>query len=154
LALFDADRHLRGRPGRLQPARRRGLHQAECAPSAAAPARPGDGRGFVQGRQALTFGLPYIHSAFDVAAWLASVAVFWFGSRRLVPAAALPANRVEQPGLYALAAGAGAVCGALFFGTLNVWLAGIRGLGFSMAGGIAGAIASIELFKHLTGVRG
>lgn len=102
----------------------------------------------------LSFGLPYVHSLFDVAAWLASVATFWFSSRRLLPAAALPANRVAYPGAYAVAAGAGALSGAVFFGTLNTWLSGVHGLGFSMAGGIAGAIASIEGFKRLTGVNG
>ena len=102
----------------------------------------------------LTFGLPYIHSVFDVAAWLTSIAIFWISSRRLLPAASLPANRVEHPGAYAIAAGLGALCGAMFFGTLNTWLSGVRGIGFSMAGGIAGAITSIELFKHLTGVSG
>jgi len=42
----------------------------------------------------------------------------------------------------------------MFFGTLNTWLSGVHAIGFSMAGGIAGAIASIEFFKHLTGVTG
>jgi len=64
------------------------------------------------------------------------------------------ANRVDHPGAYAIAAGAGALCGAMFFGTANTWLSGVRGLGFSMAGGIAGAIAAIEAFKKMTGVTG
>jgi phosphatidylglycerol:prolipoprotein diacylglycerol transferase len=42
----------------------------------------------------------------------------------------------------------------MFFGTANTWLSGVRGIGFSMAGGIAGAIAAIELFKKMTGVTG
>ena len=104
--------------------------------------------------QALTFGLPYIHSAFDVAAWLASMAVFWFSSRRLLPAGSLPADKVSHPGAYALAAGCGALVGAMFFGTFNTWLSGVRAIGFSMAGGVAGAVASVELFKHLTGIKG
>ena len=53
--------------------------------------------------QALIFGLPYIHSAFDVAAWLSSMAVFWFSTRRLLPAGSLPADKVGHPGAYALA---------------------------------------------------
>lgn len=66
----------------------------------------------------------------------------------------MPANRVAHPGAYALAAGSGALCGAMFFGTLNTWLSGVHALGFSMVGGLAGAIASIEAFKRLTGITG
>ena len=98
------------------------------------------------------FGLPYIHAVFDVAAWLASMTAFWLVTRHLLPADALPANRVPHPGAYAIAAGAGALCGAMFFGTANALLSGVHALGFSMVGGIAGAIASIEAFKRFTGV--
>ena len=38
------------------------------------------------------FGLPYIHAVFDVAAWLASMSVFWLTTRHLIPAEALPAK--------------------------------------------------------------
>ena len=100
------------------------------------------------------FGLPLIHAAFDVAAWLASMLVFWLTTRRLLPAESLPANRVPYPGAYAIAAGAGALCGAMVFGTANALLSGHRAIGFSMVGGIAGAIASVELFKRLAGVTG
>lgn len=100
------------------------------------------------------FGLPFIHAVFDVAAWLASMAVFWLTTRRLVPAELLPANRVPYPGAYAIAAGAGALCGAMLFGTANALLSGERAIGFSMVGGVAGAIASIELFKRMAGVTG
>ena len=55
------------------------------------------------------FGLPYIHAVFDVAAWLASMTVFWLTTRHLLPADALPANRVPHPGAYAVTAGAGAL---------------------------------------------
>jgi prolipoprotein diacylglyceryltransferase len=61
---------------------------------------------------------------------------------------------VPYPGAYAIAAGAGALCGAMFFGTANALLSGQRAIGFSMVGGIAGAIASIELFKRLAGITG
>ncbi|MFO1082824.1 MAG: prolipoprotein diacylglyceryl transferase family protein [Reyranellaceae bacterium] len=100
------------------------------------------------------FGLPYVHAVFDGLAWLASMAMFWLTTRRLLPPEALPANRVSHPGAYALAAGCGALCGAMFFGTANTLLSGVRALGFSMVGGVAGAIASIEIFKRLLGVRG
>jgi prolipoprotein diacylglyceryltransferase len=71
-----------------------------------------------------------------------------------LPAGSLPANRVDHPGAYAVAAGSGALCGAMFFGTLNTWLSGVHAIGFSMAGGIAGAVASVELFKRITGITG
>ena len=100
------------------------------------------------------FGLPYIHAVFDVAAWLASMTVFWLTTRRLLPAEALPANRVPHPGAYAVTAGMGALCGAMSFGTANALLSGVHALGFSMVGGIAGAIMAVEAFKRVAGVRG
>ncbi|WP_421995198.1 prolipoprotein diacylglyceryl transferase family protein [Reyranella sp.] len=100
------------------------------------------------------FGLPYIHAVFDVLAWLASMTVFWFVTRRLLPPEALPASRVPYPGAYAVAAGMGALCGAMFFGTANALLSGQKALGFSMVGGIAGAIAAVEAFKRIAGVTG
>ena len=48
VALLDAARHLRGRPGRLQPARRRGLHQAERAAAAAARDRAGRAQALIR----------------------------------------------------------------------------------------------------------
>ncbi|MBY0320314.1 MAG: prolipoprotein diacylglyceryl transferase [Reyranella sp.] len=100
------------------------------------------------------FGLPYIHAVFDVLAWLASMTVFILTTRHLIPPEALPANRVAHPGLYAVTAGAGALCGAMFFGTANALLSGQHALGFSMVGGIAGAIAAVEAYKRFTGVSG
>jgi phosphatidylglycerol:prolipoprotein diacylglycerol transferase len=100
------------------------------------------------------FGLPYIHAVFDVAAWLASMTAFWLTTRRLLPVDAMPANRVPHPGAYAIAAGMGALCGAMFFGTANALLSGLHALGFSMVGGIAGAIAAVEAYKRLTGITG
>src|SRR5260370_18264290 len=61
------------------------------------------------------FGLPYIHAVFDVAAWLASMTVFWLVTRPLLPADAQPANRVPHPGAYAVAAGFGAPAAAPLF---------------------------------------
>ncbi len=100
------------------------------------------------------FGLPYIHAVFDVLAWLASMTVFWLTTKHLIPPEALPANRVEHPGLYAVTAGMGALTGAMFFGTANALLSGVHALGFSMVGGIAGAIMAVEAFKRFTGVSG
>src|SRR5262245_37533992 len=100
------------------------------------------------------FGLPYIHAVFDVAAWLASMTVFWWTTRKLLPPEVMPASRVPYPGAYAVAAGMGALTGAMFFGTANALLSGQHALGFSMVGGIAGAIAAVEAFKRLTDVSG
>lgn len=80
--------------------------------------------------------------------------VFWLTTRHLIPADALPAHRVPHPGAYAISAGAGALCGAMFFGTANALLSGQHALGFSMVGGICGAIAAVEAFKRVTGVTG
>lgn len=82
------------------------------------------------------------------------MAVFWLTTRYLIPATALPAHRVSHPGAYAIAAGCGALCGAMFFGTANALLSGERAIGFSMVGGLAGAIAAVEAFKRMTGVSG
>lgn len=82
------------------------------------------------------------------------MAVFWLTTRHFLPADALPANRVDHPVAYALAAGCGALCGAMFFGTANALLSGERAIGFSMVGGLAGAIAAVEAFKRVTGVKG
>ena len=82
------------------------------------------------------------------------MAVFWLTTRHLLPADALPANRVGHPAAYAVAAGCGALCGAMFFGTANALLSGERAIGFSMVGGLAGAIAAVEAFKRVTGVKG
>jgi phosphatidylglycerol---prolipoprotein diacylglyceryl transferase len=102
----------------------------------------------------IVFGLPYIHTVFDVLAWAASVGVFWFTSRRLLPMGTLPAEMVAHPGLYSVSAGVGALWGAVCFGSLNTYLSGVHALGFSMAGGIAGAILAIEGFKLASGVKG
>ena len=95
------------------------------------------------------FGLPLVHTVFDVLAWLASMATFWLVTRRLVPHRALP-----HPALYALSAGAGALLGALVFGTANALLSGETAIGFSMVGGLAGAIAAVEAYKRLAGLTG
>ncbi|MBV8392159.1 MAG: prolipoprotein diacylglyceryl transferase, partial [Alphaproteobacteria bacterium] len=51
-------------------------------------------------------------------------------------------------------AGLGALSGAAFFGTLNTALSGVPALGFSMAGGLLGAIAAVEIFKRVAGIEG
>ncbi len=65
------------------------------------------------------------------------------------------ALRIEQAGtLYGLALVAGAVAGGYGAGTLNLWLTGLPGIGRSIVGALAGAIAAVELFKYLRGLKG
>jgi prolipoprotein diacylglyceryltransferase len=93
-----------------------------------------------------------IHTIFDLVAALAAmgmtVAVYRW---RLAEAVA----RIESAGYgYALALIAGAVIGGFGAGTLNLWLTGAPGVGRSIVGALAGAIAAIELFKKVRGLKG
>ncbi|MCX7361138.1 MAG: prolipoprotein diacylglyceryl transferase [Alphaproteobacteria bacterium] len=71
---------------------------------------------------------------------------------RYLPAEAMPAYRVARPGLYILTVGAGALGGAILFGTLHAWLNGLPEPDVSMSGSIAGAIVAVEIFKRRLGV--
>ena len=65
------------------------------------------------------------------------------------------AGRIESAGIgYAVALIAGAVIGGFGAGTLNLWLTGAPGVGRSIVGALAGAIAAIEIFKRLRGITG
>lgn len=65
------------------------------------------------------------------------------------------AEKIEAAGAdYALALVAGAVIGGYGAGTLNLWLSGLPGMGRSILGALAGAIAAVEIFKWMRGVRG
>jgi len=55
---------------------------------------------------------------------------------------------------YLLALLLGMVAGSALFGSLNLYLAGMAGLGKSLLGGIAGAVLIAEVFKKRVGVRG
>jgi phosphatidylglycerol:prolipoprotein diacylglycerol transferase len=92
-----------------------------------------------------------IHSAFDVLALLAGLAVF-----RLVPAAALggPPQPWRVHRFYIGAGSLGATIGAYLAGSANLWLTGISGVARSIEGAIAGAIIAIELLKWRMGIQG
>jgi prolipoprotein diacylglyceryltransferase len=96
-------------------------------------------------------GALLVHSLFDVLALAAAIAVF-----RMVPVAAptLPAEPWRVHRLYLVAGSLGATAGAYLFGSLNLWLCGIDGIGRSIEGALAGAILGIEALKRLTGIRG
>lgn len=65
------------------------------------------------------------------------------------------AGRIESAGIgYAVALIAGAVIGGFGAGTLNLWLTSAPGVGRSIVGALAGAIAAIEIFKRLRGITG
>jgi prolipoprotein diacylglyceryltransferase len=70
---------------------------------------------------------------------------------RLAEAAA----RIEGAGLgYAVALVAGAAAGGYGFGSLNLWLSGNPAIARSVVGALCGAIASVEVYKHWSGLRG
>ena len=93
-----------------------------------------------------------VHTIFDLlaaaSAMAMTVAVYHW---RLADAA----RRIESAGFsYALALVAGAVIGGYGAGTLNLWLSGIAGTGRSIVGALAGAIAAVEIYKAVRGMRG
>ena len=93
-----------------------------------------------------------IHTAFDLLAAASALTMTALVYRwRLADAG----QKIEQAGLgYALALVVGAVIGGFGAGTLNLWLSGEPGIGRSIVGALAGAIAAIELFKAAKGIRG
>ncbi|MFL5258483.1 MAG: prolipoprotein diacylglyceryl transferase family protein [Hyphomicrobiales bacterium] len=93
-----------------------------------------------------------VHSVFDVLAALSALTMTYLVSRwRLRPALA----RLEEGGLgYAAALVVGAVAGGFGLGTLNLWLSGFPEIGRSILGALAGAIAAVELYKAVNGIRG
>ncbi len=93
-----------------------------------------------------------VHTIFDCAAWLSAWAMSWFvGSRHYLNAASR--TPIRDPG-YFIALGLGGIAGALAFGSVNMGLGGVWRIGHSIAGGIAGAIVAIEIYKWHAGIRG
>ncbi|HTS93019.1 MAG TPA: prolipoprotein diacylglyceryl transferase family protein [Stellaceae bacterium] len=81
---------------------------------------------------------------------LAALAVY-----RLVPVPAGASGEAwRRHPLYLPIASLGATAGAYLFGSLNLWLSGVDGLGRSIEGALAGAILAIEGLKAATGMRG
>jgi phosphatidylglycerol---prolipoprotein diacylglyceryl transferase len=93
-----------------------------------------------------------IHTIFDVAASLSSIALTFLCYRWRLRDAAL---RIDAAGpIYALALIGGAVLGGYGMGTLNLWLGGVHEVARSIVGALAGAILAIELFKRWRGIHG
>lgn len=93
-----------------------------------------------------------IHTLFDMLAAVASLGVTAFCYRwRLAEVAA----RIEAGGVgYMMALLLGAALGGYGLGSLNLWLSGEAMVARSIVGALAGAIAAIEVFKWLRGLRG
>ncbi len=94
-----------------------------------------------------------IHTLFDLAAAASSLALtVWVYRWRLQDRAPLA---IEESGTgYAIALIGGAMVGGFGFGTANLWLSGVPGIGRSILGALAGAIVAVELFKRAKGIRG
>ncbi len=97
-------------------------------------------------------GILTIHRLFDLLAAAVAVALMLAVSRWRLRGVARTPEDFDLPYMAALAAGA--ILGGFGFGTLNLWLSGIPGLGRSIIGALAGAILAVELYKARTGIRG
>jgi len=89
----------------------------------------------------------FLHTIFDILAWLAAAAAVWWLSRQRL---AFPAQSFELPYIAALVFGAG--LGAYLFGSANLWLSGQSGVARSVEGALAGGIMAIELYKWTAGI--
>ncbi|RZN07912.1 diacylglyceryl transferase [Bradyrhizobium genosp. SA-3] len=89
----------------------------------------------------------FLHTVFDIAAWLAAAAAVWWLSRRRLE---FPAQSFELPYIAALVFGAG--LGAYLFGSVNLWLSGQSGIARSVEGALVGGIVAIELYKWSAGI--
>ena len=93
-----------------------------------------------------------IHLVFDVLAAGCAFGITLFVYQWRLSAAG---DRIAGAGPgYILALIGGAVAGGYLFGTLNLVASGQPGVGRSIVGAMAGAIASIELYKAATGMKG
>ncbi|HEY1710367.1 MAG TPA: prolipoprotein diacylglyceryl transferase family protein [Rhizomicrobium sp.] len=93
----------------------------------------------------------FIHSVFDILAWLSAFLMARFVSRK----GWLKTQRtpMRDPG-YFIALSLGAIAGALAFGSFNMVLAHFWQIGHSIAGAIAGGVIAVELYKLARGIRG
>ena len=92
-------------------------------------------------------GGAFLHTIFDIAAWLvAGGAGYWLSRRGL----RFPAQSFELSYIATLVFGAGV--GAYLFGSANLWLSGESGIARSVEGALAGGIVAIELYKWSAGI--
>ena len=82
-------------------------------------------------------------------AWLAAgLASLWLTRIERI---AFPTITTDLRYIAAVLLGAG--LGAYVFGTANMWLSGVAGLGRSVEGALAGGIIAVELYKCFAGIR-
>lgn len=96
---------------------------------------------------------PFEHLIFDIAAWLAALALaaaLLLRQKRRFPS--LPNARAGRGWFLSLAIGSFA--GSYLFGTANLWLSGGEGVSRSILGALAGAILAVELYKGAVGLTG
>lgn len=91
----------------------------------------------------------WLHTQFDIFAWLAAAATLALVSRRF--GFRLPVSPPQKAHYYA-ALLLGAAIGAYGFGTLNLWLLGVHEPARSIEGALAGGIVAVELFKRANGL--
>jgi len=96
---------------------------------------------------------PWAHTAFDLLAWGSGMALGWVLFRwRLREATERLAVKVG-PGYFAALA-IGAATAAWLAGSLNTLQGPAPALSHSVAGALAGAIAGVEIYKAIKGVKG
>ena len=93
-----------------------------------------------------------IHTLFDLLAACAALGMTLFVYNWRLKAAG---QKIDSAGpLYGVALLAGAAIGGFGAGTLNLYLSGAPGIGRSIVGALAGAIAAVEIFKRARGISG
>jgi hypothetical protein len=96
---------------------------------------------------------PWAHPIFDVAAWAAGAGVGYGLYRWRLAEQLRQVAASTGPGYFvSLVLGAGA--GAWLSGSLNTLRQGAPALSHSVVGALVGAIAAVELYKALRGIRG
>jgi prolipoprotein diacylglyceryltransferase len=93
-----------------------------------------------------------IHTLFDLLSACAALGMTVFVYNWRLKEAG---KKIDSAGpLYGVALLAGAAIGGFGAGTLNLYLSGEPGLGRSIVGALAGAIAAVEIFKRVRGISG
>ena len=96
---------------------------------------------------------PTVHPLFDLAAWACGGATGFVIYRWRLREAAQDLARQSGPG-YFLAVAIGAVVGAWLAGSLNTLQGPAPTLSHSIAGALAGAIVTVEIYKAMRGIEG
>lgn len=96
----------------------------------------------------------HTHLFFDLIAWTVGLGAGLF-AQNLRKKAEAPFSKIKLPLSYYAIAAIGAVWGAFFFGSLNIYLTGEElSVGRSVVGAIAGGILCVETYKLATGIAG